>query len=771
MPTVSTVSLFERSGWRRNLLLLVAMACAAVSGAAQAFKLEETSIEQIHASIRSGETTCQQVVEAYLARAKAYNGVCTRLVTADGAAVDAALGTQRAGSPIKFPTETVGIRTLVPDFDRYKGKTPDYGHMDATLSDPSVKQQYGMVAGIAGARQINGLDTINLRGERSVSCKAECDAASGKLPAQCPKACEAFRKLPDAIETAAALDKQYGRNPDTQKMPLYCVPMSFKAVYDAKDMRSTGGGDVKYATDFAPRDGTMVSRLRDSGAIVYAHAVNSEYNGGSGDPGGDAKVEKPNFGTGGARETWGGATCNPYDTERETGGSSGGSGTSVAANLVVCSICETTGGSCRNPGTHNGVVNFVPTKGMISYGGAIGANPYQDRPGILCKSVKDAATVFDAFRDRKTGEYFDERDPYTALPPAFTSKASYVSAITPAGASKPLAGLRIGVVRELFVKIAPSDAAIIDGVDGQLKVLKDLGAELVETTDPQFKDDPTIPNVKFGFQEAMAEVIPFHMPEVLSWKGADGKPEFSVPGWDVTSRKYLVAAANHKAPWPANLNLRRIMGNPPEGPDSVTGYTFAFDMEKYLNARGDATVYDWATLNANARYFTDAKRASAKNWENKAIDPKTYDTTYTMKRRDAMRMAMIKLMRQNDIDVLVNPPLSTLPAKIGGANEPNRDLRSGFGYGARLGIPEVFVPAGFATSMIEPKYALSADGTRYDTVAGTKPTALANPLPYNIAFWAAPGQEALLLKVGSAYEAATHHRKPPKDFGPLAGEP
>eukprot|EP00456_Euglypha_rotunda_P040934 TRINITY_DN31706_c0_g2_i1.p2 TRINITY_DN31706_c0_g2~~TRINITY_DN31706_c0_g2_i1.p2 ORF type:complete len:213 (+),score=65.73 TRINITY_DN31706_c0_g2_i1:80-718(+) len=193
---------------------------------------------------------------------------------------------------------------------------------------------------------------------------------------------------------------------------------------------------------------------------------------------------------------------------------------------------------------------------MISYGGAIGANPYQDRPGILCKSVKDAATVFDAFRDRKTGAYFDERDPYTALPPAFTSKAAYVSAITPAGASKPLAGLRIGVVRELFVKIATSDAAIIDGVDSQLKVLKELGAELVETSDPQFKDDPSIPNVKFGFQEAMAEVIPFHMPEVLSWKSADGKPEFSVSGWDVTSRKYLVAAANHKAPWPANLNLQ-----------------------------------------------------------------------------------------------------------------------------------------------------------------------------------------------------------------------
>ena len=49
------------------------------------------------------------------------------------------------------------------------------------------------------------------------------------------------------------------------------------------------------------------------------------------------------------------------------------------------------------------MVNLVPTKGMISYGGGIGANPYQDRPGILCRSVKDAVTVLDAFRDTKTG--------------------------------------------------------------------------------------------------------------------------------------------------------------------------------------------------------------------------------------------------------------------------------------------------------------------------------------------------------------------------------
>ena len=86
-------------------------------------------------------------------------------------------------------------------------------------------------------------------------------------------------------EYAAELDKKYGKNPDTTAMPLYCTPMSFKAIYDTKDMRSTGGGDVKYGMDAAPVDSTLVSRLRSAGAIIYAHALNAEYNGGSGDPG------------------------------------------------------------------------------------------------------------------------------------------------------------------------------------------------------------------------------------------------------------------------------------------------------------------------------------------------------------------------------------------------------------------------------------------------------------------------------------------------------
>ena len=755
----------------RNLTLLSVLLA---SSAHAEFHLQEASIDSIQNAIRSGEVTCKQVVENYIARAKAYNGSCTQLVTPDGKSIAQMFGAVRQGSPVKFPTKTVALNKIVPDFDRYTGLLPDYGRMEPTMSDPSVKQQYGMVAGIPNAGQVNALETLNIRGERSVTCKGKYDAPPGTpLPKDAPAVCEKFRQQPDALETAAAYDKQYGKNFDTASMPMYCTPMSFKGIYDASDMRTTAGADVNYAMDAPPKDSTLVHRLRESGAIIYAMAHEAEYNAGSGDPGGDAKVEHPYIGAGGARESWGGTTCNPYDTERVTSGSSGGSGVSVAANLVVCSICETTGGSCRGPANYQGDALIGPTKGMISFAGAIGANPYQDRPGITCRNLKDAATVLDAFRDKKSGEYFDARDPYTALPRVVASKAPYMSAIKDAAKPKPLAGIRIGVIRALYLKKFPGDDAVSDGVNKELQVLKDLGAELVEDVDPNYPDDPSIPNMTFGFNDAFAELLPFHMPEIFSWK-KDGKPMFEVPGWDVTSRKYLVALSAHKAPLPAAMNFNTVVANPPNNPDAITGYTFAYQFAQYLTLRGDSRVYDWQTLNANAKYYNDVRRAAMKNWENKEMDIRTDAITYTMKRRDTLRMAMIKVLEQNHLDMFVNPVNLTLQGKIGGATIGGGGGGAGgpaFGYGAMLGIPEVFVPAGFATEIHDPKFALSKDGKKYEGVANPVATKLGGiGLPYNIGFWAEPGQEANLIKVGAAYEAATHHRAAPPAFGPVKGE-
>jgi Asp-tRNA(Asn)/Glu-tRNA(Gln) amidotransferase A subunit family amidase len=175
-------------------------------------------------------------------------------------------------------------------------------------------------------------------------------------------------------------------------------------------------------------------------------------------------------------------------------------------------------------------------------------------------------------------------------------------------------------------------------------------------------------------------------------------------------------------------------------------------------------------LNANAKYFSDVRRAAMANWQNKPIDIRTDEVSFIMRRKDVMRMVMLKVLEQNAVDVFVNPPLITLPAKIGGPSSRGGGSAAGHGYGARMGIPEVFVPAGFADVVYEPMFKLGEGGTEYESVPGTAPSNLDNPLPFNIAFWAGPGEESLVLKVASAYESATHHRKPPAGFGPVRGK-
>jgi len=82
---------------------------------------------------------------------------------------------------------------------------------------------------------------------------------------------------------------------------------------------------------------------------------------------------------------------------------------------------------------------------------------------------------------------------------------------------KILTGTRIGVVREFMIKPLPNDVAISDKIDAQIKtVLRDqLGAELVESVDPLYPDDPTIINMTFTFQDAIAEVLPITESDIL----------------------------------------------------------------------------------------------------------------------------------------------------------------------------------------------------------------------------------------------------------------
>src|SRR5215813_8185253 len=85
------------------------------------FRLEEATIEGLHAAIKSGQTTCVAVVQHYINRVRAYNGGASVLVTEDGATVFEAPGAVRGQAPLRFPTTTVKASTSLPDLEKYTG--------------------------------------------------------------------------------------------------------------------------------------------------------------------------------------------------------------------------------------------------------------------------------------------------------------------------------------------------------------------------------------------------------------------------------------------------------------------------------------------------------------------------------------------------------------------------------------------------------------------------------------------------------------------------
>lgn len=738
------------------------------------FHLEEATIGDIHAAIRSKRITCQGIVQAYLARAAAYNGPCTRLVTADGAASEPSTGYVRAGAAISFPTETVAVSEMLPDLDQYAGPPLDLGRMESSVSNPDVMQQMGVITGIPNAGQVNALETLNIRGERSVTCRGEYDkaVADGALPADAPPECEAFRQEPDALERAAELDAQFGNAPDLEAMPMYCVAFSVKDWYDAKDMRSAGGNDVAFAMDAPPTDSTLVARLRGKGAIILGKTIASMVTNTS-DSGPEAPKKLFFPPTDAARATWGGAACTPYNTERSPGFSSGGAGASVAANLVTCGICETTGGSCRIPANPNNVASLVTTKGIISSDGGWTAQYTNHRPGILCRTLGDTANVLDALKDPEDG-YFDPEDIFTALPKPFIPDQPYASFLTSDAMLEKtpeiLAGTRIGVVREFMIKPNLNNVAINDKIDAEIKSVLGvkLGADLVESSDPLYGDDPDMANMEYTFQDAISEVLPITAPEYFAQKVGDDY-EFAVPGWDVTSKDYLVALSLRQAPLSAALNLRRLTSG---GLDNALRTPFL--MDRYLKERADRTVSDWASFVDNATFFADNIRSGSENVAE--LDQQNIAATSgsdRLKMVAAARLIVSKVMYENKLDVLV---ITNIPAPV----EKNEYARDPVTQGVRpngpsitdlLGVPEVIVPAGYNDIVYEAQYKLSADKKSYVSVPGTEASKLPDPMPISMMFWAGPGDEPAVLRVASAYEAATHHRVPPADFGPLPGEP
>ena len=388
--------------------------------------------------------------------------------------------------------------------------------------------------------------------------------------------------------------------------------------------------------------------------------------------------------------------------------------------------------------------------------GGLGYQKIGDRAGIMCRTVGDAAVVLDAVKG------YESRDPFTAIPNALIPKEPYASFVVNKKhvESKPLKGVRIAVVREFMVKHVQNDVAISDQIDREIKtVLRDkLGAELVESVDPLYPDDPTIPNMKYTFQDAFAEILPQTVPEYFWQTTTSGALEFAVPGYDVRTADYAAALVLGKAPISDKLNLRRISSGVDNAPS-------LFAVNRYLRDRGDARIKDWASWVANAKWKDDNQRAGAENAV-AAQDLRTQPGTMSfLKMQTMLRLVVLKVMYENHIEAFVNPENTLPPFKLGGPTEPTVNNRSSASccstFTALLGGPEVEVPAGYSEIVYEPQYVLSPDKTRYSSVSGTVRSSLPHPMPISLMVWAGPGSDPAVIKVASAYEAATQHRVPP----------
>lgn len=628
---------------------------------------------------------------------------------------------------------------------------------------PAVEEPYGIlgpVKMVAHAKGVNALSTLNLRpatrkawGFDDRKARSMTDAADND-PA-----------MPDALETAAKLDEHFAR---TGKLigPLHGVVMALKDQYDTFDMRTTSGAEAFYANDRPPTDAEFVVRLRAAGAIILAKANLSEYADGI------------------PRSSFGGTFVNPYDTERNPGISSSGSGSSVSTSMVTAAIAEETGSSIRGPAHMNNSVGISPTQELVSRHGMIqmGINT---RVGPIARTVEDAARILTVIAG------YDPKDPLTAFNIGRLPEQPYETFTR----EPSLQGLRIGVVREYMNKklFTKADEENIDIVSRAVEELKKLGATVVDPgeegellTKYIRQLNPMLMNA--NYTTAFPELFPVD---------EEGKPK----GDHLAT---LVDLAMDPAKAPGGFTLRDLggrggrAGGAPAGVGATPGAGPAgrggaaapaggggegrYTMNLYLRQRGDANIKTLTDLYTKALFYNDPNFASQKASLENSDRTMVLDTAARMQRRFAVQQIILQAFADLKLDALVYPTSNIPPNRIGMPAEPSVNGRgSVWSFLGQQGFPAITVPAGFTTQVYDrirdpnsppppPGWARGGGGGA-GTATYTEQTLLVGPtpakLPVGMDIVGRPFSEPTLLRIAAAFEKATHHRTPPPDFGPV----
>lgn len=276
---------------------------------------------------------------------------------------------------------------------------------------------------------------------------------------------------PDALETAAEMDQV--RDQGTQQGPLFGIPVLLKDNIETNDHIPTTAGAIALKDNYAQEDSWVAKKLREAGAIILGKANMSEW----------AYFMSTNAPSG--YSGLGGQVLHPYGPEKfeagSVGGSSSGSGASIASNFAVAAIGTETSGSILSPSSANSIVGIKPTVGLISRTGIIPLAMSQDTAGPMARTVEDAATMLGVL----TG--VDPKDPITS-----TSEGRALTDYTKHLKVDGLNGARIGIDYSYFYGKPEEIEEIKHIINEAIEVMKSYGAIVEEVEIPKHELTPDV---------------------------------------------------------------------------------------------------------------------------------------------------------------------------------------------------------------------------------------------------------------------------------------